>query len=68
MDLMIDYTNIIGGTRFAENTVTWYCSSTAGEVTEHYYYNWRCILCMDDFKEKPTGGQEREYRPQRLNR
>lgn len=38
MDLMIDYMNTIGGTRFAENTVTWNGSSAVGKVTECFYY------------------------------
>lgn len=38
MDLMVDYMNAIGGTRFAENTVTWHSGSTVGQVAEPKYY------------------------------
>lgn len=39
MDLMIDYMNVIGGTEFGENTVTWHRGNAAGEVTERFYYD-----------------------------
>lgn len=58
LDLMIDYTHIIGGTRFAENTVTWHCSSTAGEVTEHYY-NLGVYYAWMNSRESPRGTGKR---------